>query len=805
MRKLSLKRVSVVLVIVVLMGSMLTYGAPRRMAVVTEVKGTVKIKKSGGERKINAFKGMNLSEGDTLIIGSDGQMTLKLDDDKEIILNANTTMNIQDLKEKNGNQVTTLNQTRGSSVTKIDNKLTAGSSFQQRTPTAIMGVRGTLWSTEQNEQGTTNVVVDGTVSVSIPQSVQGEAFIETLIEKGFSVQIKPDAKAAPRAEAIDWKEVNPFVVQTLVEAVKENPDLLEGAINEGLQNFVKENPQVLEKKAPENTAAKLGPSYAPVASSSSSPAVSPNPSTSTGGGGGGGSSTPSQSPSPSPILLNVSTPAELLKIIGDKMTITEGATAIHASSKRVFVGVESEAIDMQQKLKSFLKNEVIATTDYTANDNYFAFQIQGMGANSDEKWELFIFRNDAGGALNKNQIYGVSMTYGETFLKGIVDNKTNESTIIVPDDYVFPEEKDSEGIKAINESIHAISYPTTTVELTGEIIMDEEERPCYRGTFNVNNGKNTYYVTVRKAYTEAVIEEFTIGGQLGETRFVTNEETGDPTIEIYMPEDTDLDQVIPQVTTLKGASYTLSSTDFSQPVTCTVTAEDQKSSNIYTVRVYPYGEPKLLTVTIIDDVNKDHEYPISSKITTLYIPAITTVQESYTDDPWVTPTPIYTSKPDLSATYSEGSSLQEMTRVYPSAVPGDEVEMTATYKLQLPNNYTQEWQITLVRDLFTVYPENEEGGVDYSNPLLSGMCPEATFTTGTTLYFKSMSNDIGQKVKYDKIGGVNPTQGVQVPQATSGGNEYTTLIFNRYNDVEAGHYRFYYEDNEEKTVDIYFK
>ena len=394
------------------------------------------------------------------------------------------------------------------------------------------------------------------------------------------------------------------------------------------------------------------------------------------------------------------------------------------------------------------------------------------------------------------------MKYGERFINGVIDSETNDITIIVPDDYDFPEGDDSAGIRAINESIHTISYPTTTVELTGEVIMDEEERPYYRGTFNVNNGKNTYYVTVRKAYTGAGINEFTFEEQLGKTRFITNEETEETTIEVYMPEGIELDELIPQVTPFKGASYTLSSTDFSEPVTCTVTSEDGNSSNEYTVYVYPYGEPRLLTVTVIDDAEYEYQYPISSKTTTLYIPALTTIQES---DPQGFDGP----KPGLSAIFSEGSNLREMTREYRNAEPGGVTEMTATYKLELPNGYTQDWEITLVRDLFTIYPENEEGGIDYTKPVLTGISPEVTVTTGSTLYIRSISNDIGQKVRYIKIDdanpidGANPTQGAQVPRV-DGRNDYTILIFNRDKNVEAGHYRFYYEDNVDIKVDIYF-
>ena len=78
------------------------------------------------------------------------------------------------------------------------------------------------------------------------------------------------------------------------------------------------------------------------------------------------------------------------------------------------------------------------------------FRVQGMGISSKEEWELIIFREDKTGELNKDQLYGVEMKYGESFINGVINSETNDITIIVPDDYSFPEESDSDGIRAIN-------------------------------------------------------------------------------------------------------------------------------------------------------------------------------------------------------------------------------------------------------------------------------------------------------------------------------------------------------------------
>lgn len=66
---------------------------------ITAVSGKSEVKKSGGTKKFNAFKGMAITQGDTIITGNDGQISLDLDANKEVTIGASTTLTISQLVE----------------------------------------------------------------------------------------------------------------------------------------------------------------------------------------------------------------------------------------------------------------------------------------------------------------------------------------------------------------------------------------------------------------------------------------------------------------------------------------------------------------------------------------------------------------------------------------------------------------------------------------------------------------------------------------------------------------------------------
>jgi hypothetical protein len=74
------------------------YAEDSRTAAISEVSGSVQIMKAGGEKAFKAFVGMILDEGDRIITGSDGAVTVEIDDDKEVKLDKDTQMSLSELR-----------------------------------------------------------------------------------------------------------------------------------------------------------------------------------------------------------------------------------------------------------------------------------------------------------------------------------------------------------------------------------------------------------------------------------------------------------------------------------------------------------------------------------------------------------------------------------------------------------------------------------------------------------------------------------------------------------------------------------
>lgn len=69
-----------------------------RTVVISEVIGTVEVKKAGGKRALKAFKNMNLNQGDEITTGKDSSATLIFsngsNEDDKLVLDAETTISL---------------------------------------------------------------------------------------------------------------------------------------------------------------------------------------------------------------------------------------------------------------------------------------------------------------------------------------------------------------------------------------------------------------------------------------------------------------------------------------------------------------------------------------------------------------------------------------------------------------------------------------------------------------------------------------------------------------------------------------
>lgn len=353
------RRISFLLAFILLINTTLVFAASIRVAVIEKVTGTVSIKKSGGEKKLKAIKGANLAEGDTLITGSDGTAIVKMDDNKTISVGPNTVINVKDLKGTKGNETTTLNQPKGVSVTRIDNKLTGASTYNQKTPTAIMGVKGTIFSVEAAGEQFFISVVDGKVSVQAASSSQSSA---TLIP---GQQLAGSNTSLGEVAALDVKNLNNFILSIY----HNNADSLPPDIAQKIADYISAHPEVL----------------APSETYQATPNQIINYSdTSVATGAGGGSSNSGGS---TPIIPNPSTTDTV--VTPDPGTTDPGTTdpdpddSFNYLALQLSEYISSDETTSCQGLISLFKNNGI-----TAADNYYGTTMDVSMDSGNEKIDL---------------------------------------------------------------------------------------------------------------------------------------------------------------------------------------------------------------------------------------------------------------------------------------------------------------------------------------------------------------------------------------------------------------------------------
>lgn len=195
-----------------------------RVAKLTALVGDVKVKKAGGAKPFKAFTNMPVAKGDQVITGKNSSVQLLLDDGSKLMIGSNAVSMISDLvKTAAGGNKTAVKVVSGQVWSKLQSLSNANDSFKFETPTAVMGIRGTMLLIE----GERVWVTEGAVSVK----GTGESGQEALVLANEQAQASPNGTLA--GEVIDPADLaRQFDRMLLREAVNDIVD----AIYEAAQN-----------------------------------------------------------------------------------------------------------------------------------------------------------------------------------------------------------------------------------------------------------------------------------------------------------------------------------------------------------------------------------------------------------------------------------------------------------------------------------------------------------------------------------------------------------------------------------------
>lgn len=190
-------------------------------AKIQEIKGDVFVKKGGGQREFAAFENMQVAQGDWVRTGPASSAKIVYEDGNQTVIDANTKINIQRLTGSPKGKETSVKLFAGGVWSKIKKMLNIGDSYEVETPTAVMGVRGTLYLVSVAENGKVSVdVLEGAVAAGANNDPAsgGTSF---LVGTGSSLNVGASGQTGAQA---------PIDIATLVESV--SPTVLVSIVND---------------------------------------------------------------------------------------------------------------------------------------------------------------------------------------------------------------------------------------------------------------------------------------------------------------------------------------------------------------------------------------------------------------------------------------------------------------------------------------------------------------------------------------------------------------------------------------------
>lgn len=199
-----------------------------RQIQVYKIDGTATVSRAGSSMEV--YENMQLQSEDTVETAENSYLQLKLDEDKYILLEAETRITLQ----ATGSSVdsnTAIFLEKGAIVNQLDHPLNEKSSYQVTTPNATMAVRGTTFRVEvtydKNRECFTKVAVyDGKVEY-IPLSQDGTKQESVILEAGTEIVVKGnnDKEEGIIVGQVSYEELKEKVLEFLNTIISRGQEL----------------------------------------------------------------------------------------------------------------------------------------------------------------------------------------------------------------------------------------------------------------------------------------------------------------------------------------------------------------------------------------------------------------------------------------------------------------------------------------------------------------------------------------------------------------------------------------------------
>jgi|GEM_PF-6928621 len=191
-----------------------------RIAKLTAIQGEVLVQKAGGSKPFKAFVNLPVAKGDQIMTGKGGSVQLVLDDGSKLTLGSQTHILLSDYTvNPQGGKKTVIKVMAGQVWSKLQSLTNANDSFQFETPTAVMGIRGTMLLIEKSRVW----VAEGAVAVRGigPESQSGLVLANERVQIRRGGQLRGEVIQADRlAKAMDVHVLRE-AVSDIVRAVQD--------------------------------------------------------------------------------------------------------------------------------------------------------------------------------------------------------------------------------------------------------------------------------------------------------------------------------------------------------------------------------------------------------------------------------------------------------------------------------------------------------------------------------------------------------------------------------------------------------
>lgn len=208
-----------VVVIALIIGAIFLFGGKDeyRSVKVYSVDGSATVTVASGET-ITPYENMLLEANSSLETKADSRIYLKLDDDKYLMVAPSSSITLS-ASGNSKDSKTTISLNYGEVVVHVTDPLSDASSFEVKTATSTMAIRGTSFAASTTTSVTALEVFEGTVGV-----VTNSAAQETPISAGTAISITEGGIYGDPV-AVDYESLDDETLEFLKIAIDEGKDL----------------------------------------------------------------------------------------------------------------------------------------------------------------------------------------------------------------------------------------------------------------------------------------------------------------------------------------------------------------------------------------------------------------------------------------------------------------------------------------------------------------------------------------------------------------------------------------------------